>query len=132
MRVLLQAVDSHEPLPVPEDLLSGLRESDTFPRFQRLPVGKRNHIVLWLEESVQEETRLRRIEKVIRVMMTLSENERDREARQSARRTRAGSKRIARKSGLQEAAIIAKTKRPAAGASTAKSQAVTRKSKSRA
>src|SRR5271170_3945172 len=43
-------VDEHPvATPLPDDLAAGLREVDALAGFETLPVGKRNHIVGWIE-----------------------------------------------------------------------------------
>ena len=62
----------------PADLLRALREADALAAFERLPVGKRNHIVHWIEEAVMEATRERRIALAVEVALRKREKDHDR------------------------------------------------------
>ena len=46
--------------------------------FAALPVGKQNHIILWIEEAVRPETRAKRVAKVIEMAFRARERTYDR------------------------------------------------------
>jgi hypothetical protein len=45
---------------VPADLARALRDVDALDAFKRMPVGRQNHILRWLETAVKDATRERR------------------------------------------------------------------------
>jgi Domain of unknown function (DUF1905)/Bacteriocin-protection, YdeI or OmpD-Associated len=67
--------------PTPADLERALRDHDVLGAFERLPVGKRNHILHYVEEAVAERTRDKRIDMTVEVAMRAAEKEHDRAAR---------------------------------------------------
>src|ERR1019366_7492206 len=64
--------------PMPHDLAHDLRRLDVLAAFERLPIGKRNHIVRFIEEAVAETTREKRIAMAVEVALAASEKEFDR------------------------------------------------------
>ncbi len=52
---------------LPAALLIALREADLQGTFAKLPVGKQNHIILWIEEAARKQTREKRVAKAIEV-----------------------------------------------------------------
>ena len=72
--------------PTPPDLASALRRLDVLEHFERMPVGKRNHIVQYIEEAVAETTREKRIEMAVEQALRASEKEYDRAARAAKKR----------------------------------------------
>jgi hypothetical protein len=72
--------------PIPEDLAHELRRHDVFEAYQRLPVGKRNHIVRTIEEAAAETTREKRIDKTVEIALAASEREFDRAAKKAAKK----------------------------------------------
>jgi hypothetical protein len=64
--------------PTPPDLERALRDQDVLGAFERLPVGKRNHILHWIEEAVADRTREKRIDKTVEVATRAREKEHDR------------------------------------------------------
>ena len=64
--------------PMPHDLAHDLRRLDVLAAFERLPVGKRNHIIRYIEEAVAETTREKRIAMAVEVALAASEKEFDR------------------------------------------------------
>jgi hypothetical protein len=72
-------VPEKPPAPIlPEDLRSALREVDLQETFLKLPVGKQNHIVLWIEEAARPETREKRVRTAVDVAMRARERAFDR------------------------------------------------------
>jgi hypothetical protein len=72
--------------PMPEDLAHELRRHDVYEAYQRLPVGKRNHIVRTIEAAAAETTRQKRIDKTVELALAASEKEFDRAAKKSMRK----------------------------------------------
>ncbi len=64
--------------PLPPDLTDALREVDAFHAFRRMPVGRQNHILRWLESAVKEATRARRIAQIVEGALAWREDPRDR------------------------------------------------------
>ncbi len=59
------APEKHQPLPVPEPLLSALQHDNALNEaFERLTSGKRKEYILFIEEARQESTKQKRIEKI--------------------------------------------------------------------
>jgi Domain of unknown function (DUF1905) len=56
VRVVLRVPEKPLALPVPSDLALARKEVDLQAPFSALPVGKQNHIILWIEEAVRPET----------------------------------------------------------------------------
>jgi hypothetical protein len=53
--------------PVPEDLAEALEEAGVKDEFSRMPVGRQNHILAWIEKAVRDETRAKRVAKTVEV-----------------------------------------------------------------
>jgi hypothetical protein len=64
--------------PIPGDLASALREGDAFDAFRRMPVGRQNHILSWLEAAVKDTTREKRIAQIVEGAVAWREDPRDR------------------------------------------------------
>jgi Bacteriocin-protection, YdeI or OmpD-Associated/Domain of unknown function (DUF1905) len=64
--------------PVPADLARALRDMDAFEAFRRMPVGRQNHILRWLEAAVKEATRERRLAQIVEGALAWREDPRDR------------------------------------------------------
>jgi Domain of unknown function (DUF1905)/Bacteriocin-protection, YdeI or OmpD-Associated len=64
--------------PVPADLARALREVDAFDAFRRMPVGRQNHILRWLEAAVRDATREKRIAQIVEGALAWREDPRDR------------------------------------------------------
>jgi hypothetical protein len=62
----------------PADLARALRDVDAFDAFRRMPVGRQNHILRWLESAMREETRERRIAQIVEGALAWREDPRDR------------------------------------------------------
>jgi len=61
-------VPEKPPAPhIPADLALALREVDLQESFASLPVGKQNHIILWIEEAARPQTREKRVAMAIEV-----------------------------------------------------------------
>jgi hypothetical protein len=73
---------------LPDDLVYELRKFDVLGPFERLPVGKQNHIVHWIDQAVAETTRDKRIAKAVEVALGASEREFDRATEAFARRAK--------------------------------------------
>jgi Domain of unknown function (DUF1905)/Bacteriocin-protection, YdeI or OmpD-Associated len=78
VRVLLLVPEKPPRLPLPSDLALALREADLQESFSGLPVGKQNHIILWIEEAVRQETREKRVAKATEVAFRVRERAYDR------------------------------------------------------
>jgi uncharacterized protein YdeI (YjbR/CyaY-like superfamily) len=64
--------------PVPPDLARALRDVDAFDAFGRMPVGRQNHILRWLEAAVKEATREKRLAQIVEGALAWREDPRDR------------------------------------------------------
>jgi len=80
LAVVLRVDENPVADPTPPDLDRALRNHDVLGAFERMPVGKRNHILHWIEEAVADRTREKRIDMTIEVAMRASEKEHDRAA----------------------------------------------------
>jgi hypothetical protein len=67
VRVVLSVPEKAPSLPMPSELALALREADLQPTLSGFPVGKQNHIILWIEEAARPETREKRVAKAIEV-----------------------------------------------------------------
>jgi hypothetical protein len=63
---------------VPGDLARALRDMDAFDAFRRMPVGRQNHILRWLDAAVKEATREKRIGQIVEGALAWREDPRDR------------------------------------------------------
>ena len=81
VRVELSVPEKPPVLPLPSDLALALREVDLQESFAVLPVGKQNHIILWIEEAARPLTREKRVAKAIEVAMSAREHAYDRSSR---------------------------------------------------
>jgi hypothetical protein len=72
--------------PAPEDVVQALREAGAFAAFERFPVGRKNHIVRWIEQSARDATRAKRIAMTVEVALRAREKREDRVAKSSKRR----------------------------------------------
>ena len=63
---------------VPGDLARALRDMDAFEAFRRMPVGRQNHILRWLETAVKETTREKRVAQIVEGALAWREDPRDR------------------------------------------------------
>jgi hypothetical protein len=64
--------------PVPGDLARALRDVNALDAFQRMPVGRQNHILAWLAAAVREATREKRIAQIVEGALAWREDPRDR------------------------------------------------------
>jgi hypothetical protein len=78
LSVHLRVDDSPVADPVPGDLAHALREVDAFDAFRRMPVGRQNHILGWLEAAVKEATRDKRVAQIVEAALAWREDPRDR------------------------------------------------------
>jgi len=78
VRVVLSVPERPPTLPLPSDLVQALREADLQESFSGLPVGKQNHIILWIEEAARPQTRAKRITTAIEVAFRAQERAHDR------------------------------------------------------
>jgi len=91
IRVALVVPEKPPRLPVPDDLGQALKEVDLQHTFDSLPVGKQNHIILWIEEAVRQQTRNKRRETTIRVVFRARERAHECQTRARSNRTPDGS-----------------------------------------
>lgn len=82
VRVVLLVPEKQPRFPMPTDLALALREVDLQVTFSRIPVGKQNHIILWIEEAVWPQTREKRVAKAIEVAFRTRERLAERPAPQ--------------------------------------------------
>jgi hypothetical protein len=78
LSVRLRVDDNPEADPVPGDLARALRDVDALDAFRRMPVGRQNHILHWLEAAVKEATRERRVAQIVEGALAWREDPRDR------------------------------------------------------
>jgi hypothetical protein len=83
VRVVLLVPDKPPRLPMSSDFGLALREADLEESFAGLPVGKQNHIILWIEEAVRPETRAKRVAMAIQVAFRARERAAEREERRT-------------------------------------------------
>ena len=83
VRVMLSVPEKPPILPYPSDFAQALREVDLQDTFSRLPAGKQNHIILWIEEAARPQTREKRVPMAIQVAMRARERAYDRRTRAS-------------------------------------------------
>jgi Domain of unknown function (DUF1905)/Bacteriocin-protection, YdeI or OmpD-Associated len=63
---------------VPADLARALRDVDAFDAFRRMPVGRQNHILRWLEAAVKDATREKRLAQIVEGALAWREDPKDR------------------------------------------------------
>jgi hypothetical protein len=83
VKVDLRVDDNPRATPTPPDLAHALRENGALETFERFPVGSRNHIIEWIEKSVAERTREKRVADTVEVALRRFEREHDRAPRRS-------------------------------------------------
>jgi Domain of unknown function (DUF1905)/Bacteriocin-protection, YdeI or OmpD-Associated len=88
VRVALVVPGRAPVLPMPPDVAAALREVDLVETFSRFPVGKQNHILLWIEEAARLETREKRIAMTIEVTFRSRERAHERNMRRAGKRPR--------------------------------------------
>ena len=67
LHIVLRVDEAPRAEPTPADLERALRRENLLDTFVQFPVGKRSHIIHWIDEAVSEETRDRRIAKTLEV-----------------------------------------------------------------
>jgi len=67
VRVVLVVPEESPRFPMPADLRQALNEVGWRDTFESFPVGKQNHIILWIEEAARPRTRSRRIQLTLQV-----------------------------------------------------------------
>jgi hypothetical protein len=72
----------------PEDVADALREEGVLETFESLAPGKKLHILRWVDQAVHEETRAKRVVRVVEVALGEREKRIDREAARAARKAR--------------------------------------------
>ena len=90
VRVALVVPEKPPILPLPADFAQALREVDLQEFFAAFPVGKQNHIILWIEEAVRPQTREKRIAKAIEVAFRARERASERRSASPAPRHKRG------------------------------------------
>jgi hypothetical protein len=78
LSVRLRVDDNPVADPIPSDLARALRDVDALDAFRRMPVGRQNHILGWLEAAVKEATREKRIGLIVEGALAWREDPRDR------------------------------------------------------
>jgi hypothetical protein len=73
VRVSLSVPEKPPTLPLPAELALALKEADLRESFSAFPVGKQNHLILWIEEAVRPETREKRVAQTIEVVFRARE-----------------------------------------------------------
>jgi Domain of unknown function (DUF1905)/Bacteriocin-protection, YdeI or OmpD-Associated len=78
LSVTLRVDDNPVAEPVPGDLARALRDVDALEAFRRMPVGRQNHILRWLDAAVKEATREKRVAQIVEGALAWREDPRDR------------------------------------------------------
>jgi hypothetical protein len=81
IRVALVVPKKPPRLPVPGDLGQALQEVGLWHTFDSFPVGKQNHIILWIEEAARPQTRNKRIETTLQFVFRARERVHERQTR---------------------------------------------------
>jgi hypothetical protein len=81
IRVDLVVPEKPQKPPTPADLEQALQEVNLQHIFDSFPVGKQNHIILWIEEAARPETRNKRIETTIQFVFRARERTHERKTR---------------------------------------------------
>ncbi len=74
----LQVDDDPVAEPVPSDLARALKDVDALDAFRRMPVGRQNHILRWLDSAAKEATREKRVGQIVDGALAWREDPRDR------------------------------------------------------
>jgi Domain of unknown function (DUF1905)/Bacteriocin-protection, YdeI or OmpD-Associated len=79
-RVRITAVvdDGKRDVPIPPDLRAALVDADMLDAWERMPPGKREHILAWVEKAVHEATREKRITRSVEEALKMHERKLDR------------------------------------------------------
>jgi uncharacterized protein with von Willebrand factor type A (vWA) domain len=75
LRVALHVDEAPKAEPMPEDLAQALDEAGVRAEFSKMPVGRQNHILAWIEKAVRDETRAKRVAKTVEVACAWREGE---------------------------------------------------------
>jgi hypothetical protein len=67
VRVALRVDRAPRADSLPIDLARALEEAGVKEDFSKMPVGRQNHILAWVEAAVREETRAKRVAKTVEV-----------------------------------------------------------------
>jgi hypothetical protein len=79
-------VDRDPPeLPAPEDLAQALHEEGVFDAWASITRGRRNHILVWLDKAVHDETRVKRVVRIVEIAHAEREKRLDRATSRSGR-----------------------------------------------
>ncbi|HLK40494.1 MAG TPA: YdeI/OmpD-associated family protein [Polyangiaceae bacterium] len=68
LRIVLRVDHAPAAEPIPEDLALALAEAGVSGEFVKMPVGRQNHILAWVDKAAREETRARRVAKTVEVV----------------------------------------------------------------
>jgi hypothetical protein len=71
--------------PTPPDLADALQDQGVFEAFLGMAPGRRNQFLKWLERAVHEETRARRIARLVEIALAAHEKRIDRQAQREKR-----------------------------------------------
>lgn len=74
---------------IPDDVAAALRDEGVLETFESLAPGKKMHIIHWVDEAVHEETRAKRVARVVEVALGEREKRLDREIARATRGRRA-------------------------------------------
>jgi hypothetical protein len=87
-RVALAIHVDHEPrgATIPDDVADALRDEGVLETFESLAPGKKMHIIRWVDDAVHEETRAKRVARVVEVALGEREKRLDREVARAMRR----------------------------------------------
>ena len=73
--------------PTPEDVADALREEGVLETFESLTAGRKLHILRWVDRAVHEETRAKRVVRVVEIALGEHEKRLDREPARAARKS---------------------------------------------
>ena len=80
VRVEITVLDRSAEISIPKDLVSALRAEGVLEHFKALPIGKKNHLLQWIDKAAKPETRAKRIQEVVELAHQKREKQIDRRA----------------------------------------------------
>jgi hypothetical protein len=80
VRVEITVLDRSADISIPKDLMSALRAEGVLEQFKALPIGKKNHLIQWIDKAAKLETRAKRIQAIVELAHKKREKQIDRSA----------------------------------------------------
>jgi hypothetical protein len=81
VRVEITVLDRSAEVSIPKDLMSVLRSEGVVEFFKALPIGKKNHLIEWIDKAAKPETREKRIQASVEVAHKKRERQIDRRSK---------------------------------------------------